>query len=94
MDILARSSQHKYTAYHSSIPNSTTAGGISFLVPFDKVELSRPPEERPLRSFVEVVPRRAAWLRITDTSRMYDITVLNIHNHDLKSSDREEIIKQ
>ena len=40
MDILARSTQHKYTAYHSSFPNSTTAGGIDFLVPFDQAELS------------------------------------------------------
>eukprot|EP00959_Pyramimonas_sp_CCMP1952_P026304 552198-Pyramimonas_sp.AAC.1 len=63
MEISACSSQRKYMAFHSSIPNSTTAGGIGVLAPFDQVELSRPPGERPRRLFAEVVPGLAAWLR-------------------------------
>eukprot|EP00959_Pyramimonas_sp_CCMP1952_P305731 6397705-Pyramimonas_sp.AAC.1 len=47
MDMLARSTPHRYRAYHSSIPNNTTAGGVGFLVPFDQVEQSRPPDECP-----------------------------------------------
>eukprot|EP00959_Pyramimonas_sp_CCMP1952_P200653 4196975-Pyramimonas_sp.AAC.1 len=88
MEILARSSQHKYMAFHSSTPNSTTAGGIGFPAPFDH---SRPPEERPRRLFAEVVPGRAAWLRVTDTTRSCDVAALNVQNHALKPSDREEI---
>jgi len=99
---MADSTEHSYLAYHSQLqlnrekhsepPHfSRTAGGIGFLLPYDKDERTRPPEERPLREFEVIVPGRAAWLRVTDSQGRSDVTIVNIHNFDLSPTDRKYI---
>ena len=94
LEQLANSTEHSYLAFHSQMQInrdktsepplfSKTAGGIGFLIPHDKDERTRPPEERPLREFEVIVPGRAAWLRVTAAQGGSDVTIVNIHNFDL-----------